>query len=59
MTQSFRRSLVAILAGNAIYYGIERFLPRVAQHQLYQVDLGLAIAFCLCVACYGIARKVW
>jgi len=59
MKQSFGRSLIAILAGNAIYYGVERFLPLPAQHQLYQVDLGLAIDFCLCVGCYGIARMIW
>lgn len=59
MKQSLRRSLIGILAGNAIYYGVERFLPQPARHQLYQIDLGLAIDFCLCLACYGIARLIW
>jgi len=33
------------LAGNAIYFGVERFLPPRAQHQLFQIDWGLAVDF--------------
>jgi hypothetical protein len=58
MKGDFRRSLVAVLAGNVIYFGIQRFLPPQAQHQLYQIDLGLAVDFCICVACYGLIRLI-
>jgi hypothetical protein len=43
--RSFWQSLVAVLAGNAIYFSVERFLPPRAQHELYQIDWGLAVDF--------------
>jgi hypothetical protein len=38
----FWQSLIAVLAGNAIYFSTERFLPERAQHQLSQIDWVLA-----------------
>ncbi|MGB7723533.1 MAG: hypothetical protein WBL65_26775 [Bryobacteraceae bacterium] len=58
MKRDFRRSLVAVLAGNVIYFGVERFLPLRAQHQLYQIDWGLAVDFWICVACWGLIRLI-
>jgi len=52
------RYLIAILAGNAIYFSIMRFLPPRAQHQPFQIDWGLAVDFWICVACYGIVRLI-
>ena len=54
----FWRSLVAVLAGNAIYFSTERFLPGRAQHQLYQIDWGLAVDFWMCLVCYGLLRLI-
>ena len=54
----FWQSLVAVLAGNAIYFGTERFLPGPAQHQLYQIDWGLAVDFWICLVIYGLFRTV-
>jgi hypothetical protein len=45
---------VAVLAGNLIYFSIERYLPMKAQHQLYQIDWGLAVDFWFCLVCYGL-----
>jgi hypothetical protein len=59
MKANFRRSLIAVLAGNLIYYSIERYLPPGAQHQLYRIDWGLAVDFWFCVICYGLVRLVW
>lgn len=59
MKFNFRRSLLAILAGNLIYYSVQKYLPAVARHQIYRVDFGLAIDFLLCVACYALVRLVW
>lgn len=50
--------LIAVLAGNVIYVSVERFLPSNAQHQLYQVDWGLAVDFCICLVCYGLLRLI-
>ena len=52
--RSFWQSLVAVLAGNAIYFSVERFLPMRAQHQIYQIDWGLAVDFWMCLVCYGL-----
>ncbi len=58
MKRNFWRSFIAVVVGNAIYFSIERFLPVRAQHQLYQVDWGLAVDFWICLVCYGIVRLV-
>jgi len=54
----FWQSLIAVLAGNAIYFSVEQFLPLRAQHQLYQVDWGLAVDFWMCLVCYGLVRLI-
>jgi hypothetical protein len=56
--RSFWQSLVAVLVGNAIYYGIYRYLPPRGQHQLYQIDWGLAVDFWICVICYFLIRMI-
>jgi hypothetical protein len=52
------RSAIAVVLGNAIYFGIERFLPLPAQHQSFQIDWGLAVDFCVCGLCYGLIRLI-
>jgi hypothetical protein len=59
MKTNLGRSLLAILAGNLIYYSVERYLPEAAQHQIYHIDLGLALDFGFCLACYGLVKMVW
>lgn len=58
MKRSLWQPLIAVLAGNVIYVSVERFLPSSAQHQLYQVDWGLAVDFCICLVCYGLLRLI-
>ena len=55
---NFWRSLIAVIAGNLIYLGMERYLPPRAQHRLYQIDWGLAVDFWFCLACYGVVRMI-
>ena len=57
--RNFWRSLLAVLAGNAIYYAAYRQLPEGARHHLYQIDWGLAVDFWMCLVCYGIVRMIW
>jgi hypothetical protein len=45
MKRSFWHSLISVVAGNAIYFSVERFLPPKAQHGLYQLDWGMAVDF--------------
>lgn len=58
MKHQLLRSAIAVIAGNIIYFSIERFLPLKAQHHLYRVDWGLAVDFWICVACYGLVRLI-
>jgi hypothetical protein len=58
MKRRFWQSLVAVLAGNAIYFGVERYLPPRAQHDIYQIDWGLAVDFWICLVCYGLVRLI-
>jgi hypothetical protein len=58
LKRSFWQSLIAVLAGNAIYFSVERFLPARAQHQLFQIDFGLAVDFWICLVCYGLVRLI-
>ena len=49
--------LVAILAGNAIYFWIlYPALPTLLRHQPFRFDAGLAVDFLLCVLVYGVIR---
>jgi hypothetical protein len=59
MKTNFWRSLLAVLAGNIVYYSVERYLPPIAQHQIYRIDWGLAVDFWLCLACYGLVKLIW
>jgi hypothetical protein len=48
--------LLAVLSGNIIYLAIEPQLPTALRHRMFQVDLGLALDFLICVALYGLVR---
>jgi hypothetical protein len=52
------RYLVAILLGNAIYFGVEQYLPPRARHTPFQIDWGLAVDFWICLVCFGIVRLI-
>ena len=56
----FWHSLLAVLLGNAVYFGCEGFLPPRAQHTPYSIDLGLVVDFWCCLVFYGLlARLKW
>ena len=58
MKHTFWRSLIAVLAGNLIYFSLMRFLPERAQHQPNRLDWGLVVDFWVCLVCYGIVRLI-
>ena len=58
MKRNFWRSLAAVLLGNAIYFGIEGYLPVKARHTPFLVDWGLAVDFWFCLVCYGLIRLI-
>jgi len=46
--KNFLDALVAVLAGNAIYYLLMPHLPTVARHGLFKEDWGLLLDFAIC-----------
>ncbi len=55
----FAKALVAVVAGNAIYFlAVMPHLPLRAQHQPNRIDLGLVIDFWVCLAVWGIVEVV-
>lgn len=53
------RSLISILIGNGLYYGLIDSLPPPARHQPFEFDWGLAVDFWICVAVFGLSLLVW
>lgn len=52
---NFWRSLVAVLAGNAIYFlVVSPHVPESARHRRFAIDLGLIVDFWVCLVVYGL-----
>jgi hypothetical protein len=51
---NFWRSLIAVLAGNTVYFSLEHYLPPRARHEAYAIDWGLAVDFWMCLVFYGL-----
>lgn len=59
MKRNFVKSLIAVLAGTFLYFFVlEERLPPAAQHEAYRIDLGLVVAFWLCLVFYGVVDAV-
>ena len=54
--KGWRRSLLAVMLGNLLYYASYDHLPRWAQNQPFAFDLGLALNFWGCVVVYILIR---
>ncbi len=56
---NFLKSLVAVLAGNAVYFLIvDPRLPAHARHRLFQFDLGVVMDAWICLIFYGLIQGV-
>ncbi|MGB9074679.1 MAG: hypothetical protein WCC22_18730 [Terriglobales bacterium] len=51
--RNFLDALVAVLAGNAIYFLLMPHLPLPARHSLFREDWGLLVDFCICAAIFA------
>ena len=51
--RNFLEALLAVLAGNAIYFLLMPHLPRLARHSLFREDWGLLVDFCICAAIFA------
>jgi hypothetical protein len=55
-TKNFLDALVAVLAGNAIYFLLMPHLPAPIQHRLFKEDLGLLVDFCICTVIFATVK---
>ncbi len=53
---NFLDALVAVLAGNAIYFLLMPHLPRVMRHSLFIEDWGLVVDFVICTIVFVIVK---
>ena len=53
---NFLQALLAILLGNLAYFALLPWLPPVARHRPFQLDLGTLLDFFFCVVAYGVIR---
>jgi hypothetical protein len=49
-------ALVAVLAGNAIYFLLMPHLPTVARHALFKEDWGLLVDFAICTVIFAAVK---
>jgi len=56
MMKNFLDALLAVLAGNAIYYLLMPHLPAVARHRLFREDWGLLVDFAICVVIFAAVK---
>jgi hypothetical protein len=55
---NFVQALIAVLAGNAIYFILIPYLPPGARHVPLHVDAGLAVGFWFCLVVFGILKTL-
>jgi hypothetical protein len=60
------KSLIAVVAGNAIYFSLAPHLPAGARHEPFHLDVGVLVDFWFCLVFYGlielflnIRRRYW
>jgi hypothetical protein len=54
--KNFLDALVAVLAGNAIYFLLMPHLPAVARHSFFKEDWGLLVDFAICTAIFAAVK---
>jgi len=55
---NFWHALVAVIAGNAAYFLLEKYLPARAHHVPFKIDLGMVVDFWFCLVVFGIIKTV-
>lgn len=56
--KNFLDALLAVLAGNAIYFLLMPHLPMAARHRLFRQDWGLLLDFIICAAIFATVKMV-
>jgi hypothetical protein len=55
---NFIHALAAVLAGNAAYFLLMKYLPPLARHMPFQFDLGLVVDFWFCLVAFGLIKTI-
>ena len=55
---NFLHALIAVVAGNAIYFLVEKYLPVSARHSPFRIDVGMAVDFWVCLVVFGIIKTL-
>jgi hypothetical protein len=55
---NFVHALIAVLAGNAVYFLVMPYLPAPARHVAPRLDLGLVVDFWFCLVVLGIVKTM-
>lgn len=50
---NFVQSLIAVLAGNLVYFAVMPHLPPAARHTIGKMDLGVLVDFWFCLVFLG------
>ncbi len=53
---NFVHALVAVLAGNAVYFLLVPHLPPAARHVAPRLDLGMVVDFWICLVIFGLIK---
>ena len=55
---NFVQALIAVLAGNAIYFILIPYLPPGARHMPFHIDAGVVVDLWICLVVFGILKTV-
>jgi hypothetical protein len=56
---NFFQSLIAVLAGNIVYFLLMPHLPPAARHNPMRLDLGVLVDFWFCLVFLGAIKTFW
>ncbi len=57
-TMNFVQSLIAVLAGNIVYFLVMPHLPPPARHTIGKMDLGVLVDFWFCLVFLGVIKTL-
>jgi len=57
-TANFFQALAAVVAGNALYFFAEKYLPASARHARFKIDLGMVVDFWFCLVVFGVIKTI-
>lgn len=55
---NFAQSLIAVLAGNLVYFLLMPYLPAAARHNPMRFDLGVVVDFWFCLVFLGAIKTI-